>query len=813
MTTCLKDSIVNALSIIIEPGQVTEVRALHATTPNYRRPHTESGYFDDPVKLADSVINLSAAGIYFIPNPVNSGLLSRAVNRIRTISKDSLTSDLDIAKRRWLYIDADPRRPSGISSTDEEHERALEKIIEIKRFLTMQGWPEPVRADSGNGGHLLYRIDLPSNDEGLIKRVLEALAFKFDDEYVDIDQTVFNPARIWKLYGTVARKGDSTKERPYRIAKILKTPSTLKSVRIDLLQNLAAQVPEIPKPENNSYCSESRFDLGKWIDEHNLKVEGPTPWQGGQKWIFHDCPWNPDHRDRSAYLLQLASGAISAGCHHNGCKDKDWYALRILMEPNKSNNQSDKNELDELNISQPKDEVLPFPTEALPNCLKSLVEQGMKANSCPADFIAIPALNVMGVAIGNSRILQVKQGWTFRGNLYTNILALAGSGKSPALTTASSPIRKLQKVMADEYKINLEGYESTLAVWEVDCALAKKNKKPKPPKPEEPFMDEIYTTDTTIEALAQTMDRNQRGMAIILDELTSLVNGLNQYKGGRGADREAYLSLWSGTDTKINRSKKQPIILHEPFLSVMGCMPPAVLSSLVDEKGRGEDGFIHRILFSYPDPVHQVWTEEIITSDVLTNYHELFNELRGLPNDQQVLTLDQEAKEYWVKLFNENLDEMAAIDFPENLRGPWAKMPSQLARITLIIHCVRYATRETKKEQVDKVSMAKAGLIIDYFKSHARRVYSQLSESLEDKQVRRILEWCKKHKKDIFTTRELRLAKLCKSIEEIDTLFKKMQKRGFGTIQKNQGRGKQSTSFKLKDNVEKCGIVNNANFQ
>jgi hypothetical protein len=31
---------------------------------------------------------------------------------------------------------------------------------------------------------------------------------------------VFNPARIWKLYGTWARKGDDTKSRPHRLSRI-----------------------------------------------------------------------------------------------------------------------------------------------------------------------------------------------------------------------------------------------------------------------------------------------------------------------------------------------------------------------------------------------------------------------------------------------------------------------------------------------------------------------------------------------------------------------------------------------------------------
>jgi len=158
-------------------------------------------------------------------NPVNPALLARAANRVRPMTKgDSATSDSDILARRWLPLDLDPKRPSGISSTDDEHEAALARARQIRDALAAAGWPPPIMADSGNGAHLLYAIDEPSNDDGLVKRILEALAVRFDDDLVSIDRSVFNPARIWKLYGTPARKGDSIPDRPHRLARILELP-------------------------------------------------------------------------------------------------------------------------------------------------------------------------------------------------------------------------------------------------------------------------------------------------------------------------------------------------------------------------------------------------------------------------------------------------------------------------------------------------------------------------------------------------------------------------------------------------------------
>lgn len=216
--------ILRALDLLREPAQVIELRLLEVQGQGQRMPVTMSGYFNDFKLLANAACKYGGAakGVYVTLNPVNPALLARASNRLRTAGKnDPLTSDADIIKRRWLPIDLDPVRPSGISSTDQEHSVAIERAFQIREELRDDGWPAPIFGDSGNGGHLLYRVELPANDDELVKRCLLGLARRFDDDRVKIDQKVFNPSRIWKLYGTVSRKGDSVVDRPHRLAHVL----------------------------------------------------------------------------------------------------------------------------------------------------------------------------------------------------------------------------------------------------------------------------------------------------------------------------------------------------------------------------------------------------------------------------------------------------------------------------------------------------------------------------------------------------------------------------------------------------------------
>lgn len=216
----MKDEIKTSAGLF-EPGSVIEIRAFNG------KGGTVSGYYDDHDALVEETAELDRQGwqVYRTLNPVNPALLARAANRLVERPK-ATTSDNDVTRRQWLLVDVDPVRPSGVSATNEEKWAAYTRALAIRSYLRTRGWPDPVAADSGNGFHLLYPIDLPNDQESreLVKGVLEALASMFDDDRVKIDTSVHNASRIVRLYGTTTRKGDNTPERPHRRSKIKKIP-------------------------------------------------------------------------------------------------------------------------------------------------------------------------------------------------------------------------------------------------------------------------------------------------------------------------------------------------------------------------------------------------------------------------------------------------------------------------------------------------------------------------------------------------------------------------------------------------------------
>ena len=335
--------ILRTWQIFRQPGEVAEVRVLNAG----KFMGTVSGYFDNVEDFTKTVSQLAAdlehpvPAIYFTPNPASKDLLARATNKVKPNVKNT-TSDADITALHWLLIDLDAKRPAGISSTDAEHDAAITKAGEVRQRLVDLGWPAGafVLGDSGNGAHVNVKIDLPNLTENvtLVRGCLEALDFLFSDERIHVDVTSQNPARIWKLYGTMARKGDSTTDRPHRLSRLLDVPETPETVTREQLLALAAMVPD---PESTQQTSHNTggvaFDPVAYCQAHNILVHHTKGWtdKAGAKCIvavLEQCIFDPNHH-LSAVIIGWPNGMRSYRCRHNSCLNKHWDDAKAILEP------------------------------------------------------------------------------------------------------------------------------------------------------------------------------------------------------------------------------------------------------------------------------------------------------------------------------------------------------------------------------------------------------------------------------------------------------------------------------------------------
>lgn len=218
-----------ALGVLLDPAGAHEIRGLPSGRSRLVRP-------SDPDAAVAAILDLASnRGVYYTLNPVRPDLGDRAARKN------------DVLRRINLLIDIDPVKgdPDG-SSTETEKDAARKVAMATLEDLAARGWPAPAIIDSGNGFHLVYRIDLPNNAlaRQWVSACLKALAARHDTDAATIDVKVHDAPRISKLPGTWARKGSDMADRPHRVCRLLNAPAPFLTVPLELIRDLAGPVPE-----------------------------------------------------------------------------------------------------------------------------------------------------------------------------------------------------------------------------------------------------------------------------------------------------------------------------------------------------------------------------------------------------------------------------------------------------------------------------------------------------------------------------------------------------------------------------------------
>lgn len=320
-----------ALDIFHEPGEVFEIRIPKTKVG------TIAGYFNDTTIAASLIARENSRGhqaIYMTMNPINPELIARNENKLEH-GTFLTSSDVDVIRRRWFLLDFDPKRPAGISASDGELARADLMADSVEAWLTSLGWPKPIRAGSGNGVHLMYRIDAPNDDDTRVnvEFALKMLSSIFTDDHVIVDVTSFNASRVWKVYGTIAGKGSSTADRPHRVAMLQSIPDDVELVTMDQIAHIANPLKNAKSEEFKDLTGEYIADMVKWLtDRGQTVVSGPRPMFGneGQKWLISKCPFDANHQNP---MVGLVNNRPVFRCLHNSCSAFRWKEFREKIDP------------------------------------------------------------------------------------------------------------------------------------------------------------------------------------------------------------------------------------------------------------------------------------------------------------------------------------------------------------------------------------------------------------------------------------------------------------------------------------------------
>lgn len=341
------DDVQLSCDALFAEGQVVELRALEIIGSNGFK-YNAGGWFNDTKKLCQAAIRIAekgASGCYVTINPCRQELIARTDNQIVERIRET-TADRDIIRRHWIPFDFDPVRPSGISSTNEEIVAARDLAVSVSKWLEAEmGFGSHLVAHSGNGVHLLYRIDTPCTPEWkeTIRLCLKAVSEKFSTPDVKVDTSLFNESRILKLWGTPTRKGANAADRPHRMSRLWTSTlfanyevtdhDPLKAVAALASKESAVTRKKKAASEATGGAKEFLFDLDAWIQRNNIVVKRTEPFDGeGKRYILECCVFNPEHTRTSAAFGRSPVGHIFYKCQHDSCQGKGWREARLAVE-------------------------------------------------------------------------------------------------------------------------------------------------------------------------------------------------------------------------------------------------------------------------------------------------------------------------------------------------------------------------------------------------------------------------------------------------------------------------------------------------
>jgi putative DNA primase/helicase len=398
-------------------------------------------------------------------------------------------------------------------------------------------------------------------------------------------------------------------------------------------------------------------------------------------------------------------------------------------------------------------DVLPFDYDYLPDGLRDYVKDISVRLQCPPDFAAVGAMVMMSTIIGRKVGMRPKRhdDWTVIPNLWGAVVGNSGVMKSPTLSAALSPIKKLQATAFEvfnnakaecEAQAEVAKMQESINKAEAKKLLAKdstanvKNLLQSGRLDDLPILKRYITNNASYEALGELLIENPNGLMVEADEIVGLLKQLDS--GGQEPARAFYLTAADGdkgyTFDRIMRGKG----LHIPAvcLSVMGGIQPGVLAEYVRQAtsgGAGADGLLQRFgLMVYPD-ISPHWTDVDRHPDKdakqavnqLAEYLDNLNTLIDIKTESDdfsnvpFLRFDDKAQE----LFSEwraNLEiRLRSGDEHPAIVSHLSKYRKLIPSLALINHLCDYG-----KGNVTEKSLLRAIAYSEYLESHARRIYS-----------------------------------------------------------------------------------------
>jgi len=284
------------------------------------------------------------------------------------------------------------------------------------------------------------------------------------------------------------------------------------------------------------------------------------------------------------------------------------------------------------------------------------------------------------------------------------------------------PNERQNKPVVVKHKLSDTGWEACLTLGYAPADEEYEELGLEPPKKYDPYY---------VSLSKQGLDLIKNDRVIRFHQLSEI--DLVDYRHNRYNLVRGELDLKKGFTSAIT---KNSIISDAHFLQLMSQVRefldaggylkkktyPDVLPELAEEVGR-RDGFLERFLFAYPAVSPAKWSEEVVPEELRAKVQHVFERLRRSEDDVRI-TLSAEAKERWIRWHDENTELIQAVE--GITAGMYAKLPSQCARLALILHCLEHP-EHSHKLALPECTMEAAIALVEYHRAHNEYVLSRIS--------------------------------------------------------------------------------------
>ena len=388
-------------------------------------------------------------------------------------------------------------------------------------------------------------------------------------------------------------------------------------------------------------------------------------------------------------------------------------------------------------IEIPKDDLI-FPIDIFPDSIKNYILLCNKTLNSSIDYMGCSVLWLHSIIIGNSIQIEIKTGWQESANLWMCLVGKAGIGKTPSITNITFPLMKVNSREIKNFIKAKDKYEAYKALDKEQQAIQEKIEKP--------VKTQFIVNDITLEALVDLHEENKNGVGVLKDELAGWLKDMNKYR--QGSDLEHWLSSWSGKEINLNRKTAKSAFIERAFIPVMGGIQPQILSTFYTDENK-DNGFIDRMLFSFPELDVDKYNEAEMDGEYLQWYDEfiidlfkIFQKVTKYNEDREVepyvALFDKESKKEWIRIFNEITERQNSDSENEYMKSMLPKQKSYIPRIALIMNCI-YSREDLVPDlfTIDKKSILAAEKLSKYFIAMAKKIKA---DNVEIKDAKSLLK-------------------------------------------------------------------------